>query len=149
MPGCQDAGGTGSGDAQQLDFEDERGAAGDAGLAETSIALLGGDVDLPFVADMHLLEGYDPSRDEVAQAECRGNSSSAAVKCLAVDCLPYIVGRHYAVAVGHRPLCVAVFHHFARHTFVEELDTRLFRLVGKPLPVLFYVFLFCHRRCQR
>ena len=140
---------TGSGDAQQLDFEDEGGAAGDAGLAETAIALLGGDVDLPFVADMHLLEGDDPSRYEVAQAECRGHSSSAAVKCLAIDCLPYIVGRHDAVSVGRRPLCVAVFHHFTQHPFVEGPDSRLFRLVGKPLPVLFYVFLFCHRRCQR
>lgn len=34
-------------DGEQLDVEDEGGAAGDTGLGELTVAHLGGDVDLP------------------------------------------------------------------------------------------------------
>ena len=44
-------------DGEQFDVEDEGGAAGDAGLGKLAVAHLGGDVDFPSVADVHLLHG--------------------------------------------------------------------------------------------
>lgn len=56
----------GLGYGEELDFEDEGGATGDAGDGAGTVAEFGGDVDLPFVAGMHLLHGDDPTLDEVA-----------------------------------------------------------------------------------
>ena len=53
-------------DGEQFDVEDEGGAARDAGLGEFAVAHFGGDVDLPSVADVHLLHGDNPALDKVA-----------------------------------------------------------------------------------
>lgn len=76
----------------QFNFKDKCGAARNAWLRELAIAHLGRDVDFPFVADMHLLDGDDPALDEVAQAAGQRHATTAAVKLLTVDCPAGIVG---------------------------------------------------------
>ena len=72
-------------DGEQLDVEDEGGAAGDARLGKLAVAHLGGDVDLPSIADVHLLHGDNPALDEVAQAASQGHVATAAVECRPID----------------------------------------------------------------
>ena len=63
-------------DIYQFDVEDEGGAAGDAGDGALAVAHLGGQVDFPAVANMHLLQGDDPALDEFAESACEGRSAS-------------------------------------------------------------------------
>ncbi len=65
-------------DGEQLDVKDEGGAAGDARLREFAVAHLGGDVDFPSVADVHLLHGDNPALDEVTQSASQGHVATAA-----------------------------------------------------------------------
>ena len=72
-------------DGEQFDVEDEGGAAGDARLGKLAVAHLGGDVDLPSIADVHLLHGDNPALDEVAQPARQGHVATAAVECRPID----------------------------------------------------------------
>ena len=92
----------GLGDGDEFDFEDEGGAAGDAGLVDFTVGLLGGDVDFPFVTGVHLLHCDYPTGYEVAESEGRGDTASTAVEGRAIDGFTYVVGGYYAVAVRRR-----------------------------------------------
>lgn len=136
--------GRGLGYGEELDFEDESGAAGDAGDGAGTVAEFGGDVDLPFVTGMHLLHGDDPTLDEVAEAECRGCAAEAAVEFFAVDGAAGVVGCDDAIAIGTRCLAIPLADHTIVYTAVEGMHPLLLGLGGKPFTILLHIFLFCH-----
>ena len=131
-------------DPEQLYVEDECGTAGDAGLRTASVGLFGRDVNLPAVADVHLLECDDPSGDEVAQPEGRSYSATATVKCLAVDGLACVVCSDHAGAVGRGGRSVALADDFVEDALVELVDTRFGGFLGQILAIAQYVVLLCH-----
>lgn len=104
----------------QLDFEDEGGAAGDAGLVVASVGLLGGDVDFPLVAGVHLLHGYDPSGNEIAESECGGHTAAAAVECLSVDGLAGVVDGNDARKRRRGERRIALADYFIKQALVER-----------------------------
>ena len=53
-------------DPQQFHLEDQCRTARNAWLGELSVTHFGGDVELPFIAYVHLLHGDDPTLDQVA-----------------------------------------------------------------------------------
>ena len=108
-------------DGEQFDVEDEGGAAGDAGLGELAVAHLGGDVDLPSVADVHLLHGDDPALDEVAQPARQGHVATAAVECRPIDGLARVMGGDYAAGRGSRTRRVSL----GQHLVINALRQRL------------------------
>ena len=55
-------------DAQEFNFKNQSRATGDAWLGEFAVAHLCRDVNLPLVANMHLLDGDDPALNEVAKS---------------------------------------------------------------------------------
>ena len=71
--------------AQQFDLENKRGTTPNARLGELPIAPFGRDVDFPFVADDHLLQGDNPSFYETGEPESRRDTPQAAVEFLAID----------------------------------------------------------------
>ena len=71
--------------SQQLYLKYQGGTARDARLGEFPIAHLGRNVYLPFVTDVHLLHGDNPTLDEVAEPEGRGHTTTAGVKLLSID----------------------------------------------------------------
>ena len=85
-----------SGNAQQFDFKNERGATGYAGLRKLAVAHLGGDVNLPFVSHTHRLHSDNPALDEVAQSDGQRRSAATAVELFAVDGAAGVVGRDNA-----------------------------------------------------
>ena len=97
--------------SQQFDVEDDGGAAGDAGLGEFAVAHLGGDLDLPSVADVHLLHGDDPSLDEVAQSARQGHVATAAVECRSISGLTRVMGGDHAAGRGRCTRVVALGQH--------------------------------------
>ena len=74
-------------DGEQLDVEDEGGAAGNAWLREFAVSHFGRDIDFPSVADVHLLHGDNPALDEVTQSASQGHVATAAVECRPIDSL--------------------------------------------------------------
>ncbi len=111
----------GLGDGEELDFEDEGGTTGDAGLVDFAVGLLCGNVDFPFVAGMHLLHCYDPTGNEVAESEGGGYSSTATVEGLAVDGFTDVVGGYDATAVGGGFGSVSFFQYFVAYAFIEHM----------------------------
>ena len=87
-------------DGEEFDVEDEGGAAWDAGLGEFAVAHLGGDIDFPSVADVHVLHGNDPALDEVAQPARQGHLATAAVESRSVDGLACVMGGNHAAGRG-------------------------------------------------
>lgn len=79
----------------QFYLKDKCGATWNAWLREPAIPHFGRDIDFPFVAYTHLLHGYNPSFDKVAETNCQGSTATAAVKLLAVDCTTCIMCRDY------------------------------------------------------
>ena len=132
-------------DAQKLDIEDKSGASGDARLIPLAVCLLGGEVDFPAVTHVHLLQGYNPARDKVAQAESRSCGAAAGIKRLAVDGFADIMGCDDAAAVWCRPIVVARLYHLKKYSFVEGFHSGLLSFFSEPCAVSFDVFLFCHR----
>ena len=108
-------------DGEQFDVEDEGGAAGDAGLGKLAVAHLGGDVDFPSVADVHLLHGDDPTLDEVAQSARQGHVATAAVECRPIDGLARVMGGDHATGRGRCTGVVAL----GQHLVINALRQRL------------------------
>ena len=54
-------------------------------MRKLAIAHLGWDVEFPLITDVHLLDGYDPTLDKVAEPLSQGHTAAAAVKLLSVD----------------------------------------------------------------
>lgn len=71
--------------SNQLNVEDERGATGNARLGEFAVAHLCRNVELPLVADVHLLKGDNPALNQVAEAHGNRCAANACVELLAVD----------------------------------------------------------------
>ena len=88
--------------AEKLYIKDKRGTSGNARLIELAISLRRRDIYFPTVAYMHLLQSYYPARNQFTQPECRRYSTPAAIECLAVDGLSYIVDYNDTAAVGRR-----------------------------------------------
>src|SRR3989442_10904913 len=64
------------GDAEQLDLEDERGAAGDGGrVPVVAVGDVRGADELRLLADVHLLHALGPALDDAAQRELGGLAS--------------------------------------------------------------------------
>ena len=89
-----------SNSTQQFNLKYQGGAASDAWLGELPIAHFGRDVDLPFVTDVHVLHGDDPTLDKVAEPLSQGHTAAAAVKLLSVDGPARIVCRDDAACCG-------------------------------------------------
>ena len=85
--------------SNQLNVEDERGAAGDARLGEFAVAHLGRNVEFPLVTDVHLLKGDDPSVNQVAETACHRNTVTGGVEILAVNCSASIVDSDNATGI--------------------------------------------------
>ena len=98
---------TSSVDGEKLYIEDQSGSSRNARLSRLAIGLRCGDVHLPAVADMHLLQGNDPSGYKLTQSESRRRSSTTAVESATVDGLSDIMHRHHAPSAGQSTLAVA------------------------------------------
>ena len=113
-------------------------------MVEFAVGLLCGDVYLPFVAGVHLLQGDYPAGYQVAQPEGRSDSTAAAVEGFAVDGFPGVVGCDDAVASGRGGFGVAVAEHFVADAFVERFDALFPGFSGEPFAVFEYVVLLSH-----
>jgi hypothetical protein len=83
---------------------------------------------------VHFLECDDPTRDEVAKAECSWSTTAAAVELFAVDGFAHVVHGDNAVAIWS---CTGAFlNDFVVYAFVDELHTGLLAFFLKP----FFVF---------
>ena len=71
--------------SEELNVEDQRRSSRDAGLRILAVAQFGGHIDLPSVADVHGLHGYDPSLDKVGEAEGRSHATPTGVKLSPID----------------------------------------------------------------
>ena len=85
---------------QQFNLKYQGRAAWDAWLGELPIAHFGRDVNLPFVTDVHVLHGDDPTLDKVAEPLSQGHATTTAVKLLSVDGSARIVCRDDAACCG-------------------------------------------------
>lgn len=136
-----------SGDPQQFHLEDQCRTARNAWLGELAVTHFGGDVELPFIAYVHLLHGDDPTLDQVAKPASQRYAASAAVELFPVDGLPCVVGGDDAADRRFRARRVPFVHHFVVDTLGQRLDARFLRLLLKPLLVRLYVLLFRHFFC--
>lgn len=95
---------------------------------------------------MHLLQGYDPSLNQLTQSHGYGSASPAAVKLLAVDCASGVVDGHDAVAIGRRGVEAATFQHFIVDALVDREYAGFIGFVLESFAVLDDILLFSHRR---
>ena len=130
-------------DSEQLDVEDKGGAAGYAKLGKLSVAHLGGDIDLPSVADVHLLHGDDPSLDEVAQPARQGHVATAAVESRPIDGLARVMGGNHIAGHGRRTRCVSLGQHLVINAPGQRLHAVFQGLRHQPISVGLYVLIFC------
>ena len=130
--------------AYKFDFEYQGRAAGDTGLRELAIAHLGGDIDFPLVAHAHLLHGYNPAVDEVAQPDGERCSAPTAVKLLAVDCPSGVVGCHDAARRRVNAVVLPLRQHLIQYTLGESLHSLFLCFRRKPFLVGLRIFSFVH-----
>ena len=110
-----------SGDPQQFHLEDQCRTARNAWLGELAVTHFGGDVELPFIAYVHLLHGDDPTLDQVAKPASQRHAATAAVELFTVDGLPRVVGGDDA---ADRRVCTSLVA-FAQHLVVDTLGCTL------------------------
>ena len=121
--------------SNQLNVEDERGATRNAGLGEFAVAHLGRNVKFPLVTDVHLLEGDDPTINQVAESHGNRCTANACVEFLAVDGPTGIVNGDDAPLLGLRTFWVTRFQNFIIDAFWEGFHALLLGLVFQPLAV--------------
>ena len=120
-------------DGEQFDVEDEGGAAGDTGLGELAVAHFGGDVDLPSVADVHLLHGRRKALDEVAQPARQGHVATAAVESRPINGLTRVMGGDHAAGRGSRARRVSLGQHLIENTLRKRLHAVFLRFCHQPI----------------
>ena len=133
--------------SNQLNVEDERGAAGDARLGEFAVAHLGRNVEFPLVTDVHLLKGDDPSVNQVAESHGNRRTTNARVELLAVDGPASVVNGDYASLLRLRTIRVARLQYLIIDAIGEGIHALLFSLVFQPLAVGNDVFALRHIDC--
>ena len=70
--GLARSGGRQSLDADELDFKDKHGGGRDGALALDAVTELGRDEEFPLCADLHELQGLDPTGDDSGDGERDG-----------------------------------------------------------------------------
>ena len=124
-----------SSDANQLNVEDEGGACGDAGLGETAVAHLCGDVDFPAVADVHVLHGNDPTLDKFVQTASQRSGVPTGVKRETIDGAPGVVSSNHTVQCGGLSLSGTGMEHFVVNASGQGFNTFLGGLFFQPARV--------------
>ena len=124
-----------SSDANQFNVKDEGGACGDAGLGETAVAHLCGDVDFPAVADVHVLHGNDPTLDKFVQTASQRSGVPTGVKRETIDGAPGVVSSNHTVQCGGLSLSGTGMEHFVVNASGQGFNTFFGGLFFQPARV--------------
>ena len=124
-----------SSDANQFNVKDEGGACGDAGLGETAVAHLCGDVDFPAVADVHVLHGDDPTLDKFVQTASQRSGGPTGVKRETIDGAPGVVSSNHTVQCGGLSLAGTGMEHLVVNASGQGFNTFFGGLFFQPARV--------------
>ena len=105
--------------SNQLNVEDERGAAGNARLGEFAVAHLCRNIEFPLVADVHLLKGDNPAINQVTESHGNRGAANARIEFLAVDGPASVVNGDYASLLRLRTIRVTRFQNFIIDAIAE------------------------------
>ena len=111
--------------SNQLNVEDERGATRNAGLGVFAVAHLCRNVKLPLVTNVHLLQGDDPTVNQVAESHGNRCAANARIELLAVDGPAGIVDGDDASLLRLSTIRVARLQDFVIDAFRESFHTLL------------------------
>lgn len=129
---------------QQLHLKNEGRPAWYSFLPLLAIAHIGRQIQLPFIAHMHLLQGNYPALNQLAQTASQWHTTQTRVELAAVDGSPRVVNRYDAL---RRRTCAARFallYHLIHYALSQAFHPRLFCFFFKPAFVGFHVCTFCH-----
>lgn len=129
---------------QQFNLKNKGRPAWYACLRQLAIAHLGRQIQLPFVAHVHLLQGNYPALNKVAQSASKWHAAQTRVEFPPINGSARVVHRYDA---SWRRACAAssaLLNHLIHHALSEAFHPRFFCFLFKPAFVGFYVFTFCH-----
>ena len=127
-------------DSEQFYLEDECRATGYAGLREFAISHFGGDINLPFVPDTHLLHCDNPTLNQFVQAECNRSATPTAVKFLSVYSPPSVVCSNDTAGRGMSAVVLSLADDLVIDSFRERLHSIFFGFRFQPILIGLYIF---------
>lgn len=133
--------------SNQLNVEDERGATRNARLGEFAIAHFGRNVELPLVANVHLLKGDDPAVNQVAEAHGYRCAANARIELLAVDSPASVVNGNDASLLRLRTIWVTRLQDFIIDAFWEGFYALLIGFIFQPLAIGIDILALRHIDC--
>ena len=130
--------------AQQLYFKYKCRTTRNARLRKLAIAHFCGDIYFPFIANMHLLHGNNPTLDKVAKTTSQRYTATTAIKLFSVDGLARIVGCDDTACCGLSTCRITLCQHLIIDTFGKRLDAFLLRLCDEPVYICLNIFPLFH-----